>query len=300
MLNNQTFIINFMENINFPGEAQEVFLKLHQRIMIESDYHDRMNVLVDLFMKKETTQAFEGVDVLAKDMNENIYTMSMLLLILCAEPLFSRYSEEGIPEDIYWDTLMDLSYKLNECYQVYGIWGTFVRDWYPGFYQMERFALGRMQYEYSTFELDDLVINGITVKKGDKVINMHIPSSGSFTEEKRLDSYKRAYAFYGKEFGRKLIPMVCDSWLLYPEHKEFLPKHLNIRGFMDDFSYIQGEAEEGFHNAWRVFGKDFEKEPKDWSRETTLQKVFAEHLENGGKLGSGYGIFLFDGERIVR
>ena len=299
-MNNEIFILKFMENINFSKEAQEVFLKLHKRIMVESDYNDRMNVLVDMFMKQETTQAFDGVDALAKDMNEHHFTMSMLLLILCAEPLLSRYPEKEISEDIYWDSLKDLCYKLNECYHVYGIWGTFVRDWYPGFYQMDRFALGRMQYECSTFILDDQLINGITVKKGDKVINMHIPSSGSFTEEIRLDSYKRAYAFYEKEFEGKLIPMVCDSWLLYPEHKTFLPERLNIRGFIDDFSFIHGEAQEVFHDAWRVFGKDFDKEPKNWARDTTLQKVFAEHLENGGKLGSGYGIFLFDGESIVR
>jgi hypothetical protein len=300
MGNSETFLLNFMEKIDFPQEAQSAFLKLYQCIGKKSEYKERLQTCIDWFMEQEPEKAFEGVDLLAKDMGEHSYTMSMLLLLLCGEPLLERYKEKRLSEELFLDTMKDLTYKLLECWQVYGIWGTFVRSWYPGFYQVARFALGRMQYEYSEFELDKFELNGITVNKGDKVINMHIPSCGSFSEELRLDSYKKAYQFYQKDFGEKPIPMVCSSWLLYPEHKEFLPEHLNIRGFMRDFSYIAGESEDEFNDAWRVFGSEFKKAPKDWPRKTTLQKAYAEHLEKGGKAGSGYGIFLFDGEKIIR
>jgi hypothetical protein len=92
---------------------------------------------------------------------------------------------------------------------------------------------------------------------------------------------------------------VIGCRVLFPEHKEFLPEHLNIRSFMEDFTYIKGESEEEFENDWRVFGKDCKKEPKDLPQDTTLQRAYAEHLMKGGKTGSGYGVFLFDGEKIV-
>lgn len=300
MESKQDFVKYMMENINFPQEAQEVFLSLCGQIEMGTHYREKFKELAYRYMRGETDTVYEEVDVLAETMEIHSYTLSMLLLLWCGEELLVRYKEEEIPDEIYWDTVYDLKFKLMECYQVYGIWGTFVRSWYPGFYQMTRFALGRLQYEYSDFKLEEYEAGGNIVKKGDRVINMHIPSSGSFSWEKRLDSYKRAFEFYKDDFGGKPIPMVCDSWLLYPEHRDFLPEHLNIRSFMDDFTYIEGVAEDKFENAWRVFGKDSSKAPNELPQETSLQKAYAKHLLAGGKTGSGYGVFFFDGEKILR
>lgn len=300
MESKQDFIKNIMEKIEFPQEAQEVFMNLCHQIEKIKVYHEKFTELADRYMSGESDPIFEEVDVLAETMKVPSYTMSMMLFLWCGEALHEEYISEEIPDEIYWDTIYDLKYKLMECYQVHGIWGTFVRSWYPGFYQMTRFALGRMQYEYADFKLDEYEVDGNIVKKGDRVINMHIPSSGSFSEEKRLDSYKRAFEFFKEDFGGKPIPMVCDSWLLYPEHREFLPEHLNIRSFMEDFTYIEGATEDKFENAWRVFGKDSAKAPDELPQETSLQKAYAGHLIAGGKTGSGYGVFFFDGEKILR
>ena len=293
------FIKYFMEKIEFPQEAQEVFLNLCRKIEHVTGHREKLKELADRFMSGETDGVYDELDVLAETMNVHSYTMSLMLMLWCGEELLVKYKEEEIPEEIYWDSMSDLKFKLMECYQVYGIWGTFVRSWYPGFYQMTRFALGRLQYEYSDFKLNRYEVDGNILKKDDRVINMHIPSSGSFSKEKRLDSYKRAFEFYKDDFGGKPIPMVCNSWLLYPQHREFLPEHLNIRSFMEDFTYIESETEEKFENAWRVFGKESMKAPNELPQNTSLQKAYAEHLMAGGKTGSGYGIFFFDGEKIL-
>ncbi|WP_281531995.1 acyltransferase domain-containing protein [Anaerocolumna aminovalerica] len=297
-MNEQEFLIYFLEKDNFPKEAQEVIQELYGKILMDSDYKNRMDSLINMFMNNFTIQAFEQIDILAKDMNVHSYIMSMLLLVLSCKPLLKLYHERNISEDIYWNTVEDLTCKLNECYQLYGIWGTFVREWFPRFYQMSRFALGRMQYEYSIFQLEEYSIGGFTVKKDDKVINMHIPASGSFAEDKRMESYHKAYEFYKKDFAGRPIPVVCSSWLLYPELKDILPAHSNIRGFMNDFSYIHAYTDE-FHDAWRIFGKDANKLPKDLPRDTSLQKIFAEYLEKGRKPGKGYGILLLDENGII-
>jgi len=297
-MNEQEFLIYFLKKDNFPKEAQEVFQELYGKILMDSDYKTRMDSLISMFMNNFTVQAFEQIDILAKDMNIHSYIMSMLLLVLCCKPLLKLYHERTIPEEIYWNTVEDLTCKLNECYQLYGIWGTFVREWFPRFYQMSRFALGRMQYEYSVFQLEEYSIGGFTVKKDDKVINMHIPAFGSFAEDKRMESYHKAYEFYKKDFEGRPIPVVCSSWLLYPEFKDILPAHSNIRGFMNDFPYIHAYTDE-FHDAWRVFGKDAHKLPKDLPRDTSLQKIFAEYLEKGRKPGKGYGVLLLDENGII-
>lgn len=298
-MNEQEFLIYFMKKDNFPKEAQEDFQELYGKMLMNSDYKNRMDSLISMFMSNFTAQAFEHIDILAKDMNIHSYMISMLLLVLSSKPLLKLYHERNIPEEIYWNTAEDLTCKLKECYQLYGIWGTFVREWFPRFYQMSRFALGRMQYEYSIFKLDKYSIGGFTVKKEDKVINMHIPASGSFSEEKRMESYHKAYEFYKKDFEGRPIPVVCSSWLLDPALKDILPAHSNIRGFMNDFTYIHAYTEEEFHDAWRIFGKDASKPPKDLPRDTSLQKIFAEYLEKGRKSGKGYGVLLLDENGII-
>jgi hypothetical protein len=55
-----------------------------------------------------------------------------------------------------------------------------------------------------------------------------------------------------------------------------------------------------FNNAWRVFGKDSDKAPDELPQNTSLQKAYAKHLMAGGKTGSGYGVFFFDGEKIIQ
>jgi hypothetical protein len=300
MENKQDFIKYTMEKIEFPEEAREVFLHLCRKIEGKKEFLGKFTELADRFMDGESDSVFEELDVLAETMEVHTYSMSMLLLLWCSEPLLERYGWEDISEDIFWDTIYDLHCKLMECFEVYGIWGTFVRTWYPGFYQMNRFALGRLQYEYSDFLLEEYEADGNLVKKDDRVINMHIPSSGSFSKEIRLDSYKKAFEFYKDDFGGRPIPMVCDSWLLYPKHREFLPEHLNIRSFMEDFTYIKGSEEDKFNNAWRVFGKDSDKAPDELPQNTSLQKAFAKYLMAGGKTGSGYGVFFFDGEKIIQ
>mgnify|MGYP001416517494 FL=1 len=300
MENYQDFLTRFMEKVNFPKEAITLFTKLYQEVISSPHYTDLLNTSIKKYMNSDDVGAFYDIDCLAKNMDIPSYTMSMLLLSLCAKPLKEEYHKKGVSEDIYWNSMKDLTYKLKECYQLHGIWGTFTRDWYLGFYQMNRFALGRMQYELFEFMLDTYKAKGITLHKGDKVINLHIPSEGPFDDKTRLTSYKKAYSFYKDSFDQKAIPFVCNSWLLYPAYKEILPKGSNIRSFMDDFTYIQGERSEKFNDAWRVFGKDYKCDPHNLPRKTSLQRSFADHLKNGGKTGTGYGIFFFDGDHIVK
>ncbi|HII79717.1 MAG TPA: DUF5596 domain-containing protein [Methanosarcina sp.] len=134
-MNEQEFLIFFMEKIGFPEEAQEFFQGLHRQILKETEYNRRMDYIIKVFMDNQSEKAFEQADLLAKDMNIHSYTMSMMLLLLSCKPLSELYYERNISEDIFWDTLADLTYKLNECRHIYGIWGTFVRTWFPPFYQ---------------------------------------------------------------------------------------------------------------------------------------------------------------------
>lgn len=296
---NNVFINLLMSRLEFPDAARETFLSLDKKM--NQVQTDQLNSLVNQFMDEQIS-----IDPILTELNSmsneiciSNYTLHFFFLLKCSGILYERYQENGLAENIYWDTIFDLKYKLIECQDVYGVWGTFVAKWYPGFLNMTRFALGRFQYEEVEFPHEQYIKDDIVVKKGDKVINMHIPSSGPMTKEIRMNSYKAAYEFFRSKLNGKPLAVVCDSWLLYPEHEKFLPQNSNILDFMHDFEIISFKESNTFQEAWRIFGENHDLPPEKLPANTSLQKAYAKRLINGEKTGSGYGILLFDGIKLI-
>ena len=224
--------------------------------------------------------------------------MNMCLLLGACPALRERYAEKGIDEAIFWKSIEDMRWKLRECMDCEEVWGTFVPHWYRGFFEMTRFGLGRFQFEKTDFDADYYEKCGNTLKRGDTVINFHIPSAGPLTDEKRLDSYKQAYKFFGGKDGEPMA-FVCGSWLLYEGHREFLPENSNILRFMDDFDIIRSADREKFSDGWRVFGKYSNGSVDDLPEDTSIRRAFKQRLQQGKPTGYGYGVFFFDGEKIL-
>lgn len=205
---------------------------------------------------------------------------------------------KGIDEEIFWKSIEDMHWKLLECKECEGVWGTFVPGWYRGFFDMTRFGLGRFQFEETGFDADYYEKCGVVLKRGDKVYNFHIPSAGPLTDEKRIDSYKQAYQFFGGKDGEPMA-FVCGSWLLYDGHREFLPENSNILRFMDDFDIIRSQEREKFSDGWRVFGRYSDGPVDDLPEDTSIRRAFKQRLQQGKPTGYGYGVILFDGEKIL-
>ena len=99
---------------------------------------------------------------------------------------------------MYFGIMNDLKCKLIVCHTVQGIWGTFVFEWFfHHHFALKLFALGRFQYERREFRADCYNRGGVEISKGDEVLSFYIPSSGPITREVRLDSYRKAYDFFG-------------------------------------------------------------------------------------------------------
>ena len=148
---------------------------------------------------------------------------------------------------------------------------------------------------------DSYTKNGVNLKKGDRVINIHIPSSGAMTDEMRLESYKKAYEFFKKD-GEKNLVFVCYSWLLYPALENIYPKGSNLYNFFKEFDIISEEVHPvlPFTNAWRVYYKDYYGDNSVLTENTTLERNISNWLKGGNKIGGGYGVIVFDGEKILK
>ncbi len=304
MIHNNQFFINFMEKYNFPEEAKKCFLSIGEKLDSETDLSEKYDTILNEYMYPEADElrkALNDLTKLAEDNGINVYSIHCVFLIHCAEILKGRYEKAGINEEIFWDTMADIKYKLKECMDCEEVPGIFVADWYYGFFDMTRFAYGRFQYEMREFDEEFTTSCGHKIKSGDKYVNFHIPSSGvSLTDEVRLDSYKKAYEAFKDEFPDGKMIFGCSSWLLYQKHKEFLPSHLNILRFMDDFEIVSTHESEDFSNGWRVFGKDSDLPFEQLPRNNSLQRAYADWLLAGNGAGGAFGIIVFDGEKILR
>jgi len=218
------------------------------------------------------------------------YTVDLLVFICMTKHLRSVYLESGTDLQIYKDSVLDLKWKLEECKIVKGICGSFVASWFPGFFNMTRFALGRLQFEPITIGFD-YEKNGIKLKKNESiVINVHIPRTGTPLDKESCDkAYAHARDFF-KDKVENCVAFICDSWLLYPENKYILPSHTNTYRFLSEYDIVKWKTNTG-EDLWRLFDTD-EKNPSRLPTNGSFRAAYAEHLKKGGRVGTGVGIKL--------
>ncbi|MCH5349591.1 MAG: hypothetical protein J1E40_09725 [Oscillospiraceae bacterium] len=218
------------------------------------------------------------------------YTVELLVFMCMTKHLKSVYSEKGLDMQIYKDSVLDLKWKLEECKLVKGICGSFVSPWFCGFFDLTRFALGRLQFEIIT-TWQDYEKNGVKLERDkSKVINVHIPRTGTPLDKDSCDSaYAQAREFFKEQVGEN-CPFVCYSWLLYPENKDILPPHTNIYRFMSEYDIVGWEVNYG-EDLWRLFDTE-EKNPHRLPADSSVRRCYVEHLKRGGRVGCGFGVRL--------
>lgn len=292
------FARELMERTGFPEEASASLLAWAETLA-RPGMAEEFRMLVYAYgesgFRADAVQA--RVDALAKTAGIHPYSLWLLLLIECAGKAKPLYHSKGVHEEVFWDTFRDLKYKLLECRENYGVWGNFVAFWYDIFFRADIVKLGRLEYERCRYQRETPYSWGdITVRNGDPVLSIHIPSSAEpFDRGAVLESLGRAHAF----FGRDVLVCECHSWLLYPGYEELWPAGGNVRGFREMFDILQSWDSEGFGDGWRVFGSAYGGDPAALPEKSAMQRAFKKHILAGGKHGDGFGLLLFDGRKIL-
>lgn len=291
----------FMQKTEFPLEAQESILTDFN--VVNKKCQEEFKLIFNKFKELDfvTRELVEPVIELSKKTKVNEYALWLLLVVAASKEAMQEFIKKGANEQIFWDTFTDLRYKLLECKNTKGVWGTFVAHWYRKLLRANVIKLGRLEFETRTFVFEEPYIFGdITLEGEVDVKSVHIPSAPEkFDFDARLDSYKKAYKFFmGSEKGKPMV-FICHSWLLFTPYKEILSPKSNIVDFMGDFDIIKIEETQRFGDAWRIFGADAEKEPQNLPEKTSLQRAFKEYLVQGNNVGQGIGVIIFDGEKIL-
>ncbi|MBO6159540.1 MAG: DUF5596 domain-containing protein [Firmicutes bacterium] len=240
------------------------------------------------------------------------YTVWGLFLQMAAEPAEKKFQQLGIDGQVFLDTFEDLKYKLIECKKTKGVWGNFVYVWYPIFYRIDIFKLGRLEYENHPYPGKEPYVwtdgtRTITIQPGDPVRSIHIPYSGEpFDTKSRIESYQLAQDFFkdaptGAKLGDGPLICFCDSWLLYPPYQSAWPEGSNTKAFSDDFDIIESaeSKEEITKPTWRIFFASADGPMEDLPENTRMERGLKQYYLSGGKNGDALGILIFDQGKIL-
>ena len=202
--------IEHLTKQNYAPEVVQGIKALQDMLDEESALKSAMDDIVYRYIITETlpmADALAEIKQLAEQFQKNEYSLDLLLILGSLPRLHEKYVENGISDEIFYESMDDIRCKVNECVECKGVVGTFVADWYDRFFKLTCFAYGRFQYEVMTYEGEDFTMaSGKTFKAGDKYINMHIPSRGiPLTDEVRLASYKAAYPHFSALFEDGIV-----------------------------------------------------------------------------------------------
>lgn len=295
------YIASFCKEFQYPAEAVEALFNAFDKLTENTNAMSIFQKQMDLYHCGGLTDFYGALDLIGKASElsgTNPYTVFLLFFICLSKHTRELYEEKNIDYAVFYDSMYDLKCKLYECHKLHGIWGTFVAGWFPRFFQLTRFALGRLQFETDVFKYT-YSKNGYTLNPGDTVLSIHIPSRGPLLHEDCLESYRRASVFFKDLFVQKPTAFLCESWLLFPSHKEFLPETSNILAFMSDFAIISSGFSDDYDDLWRIFYKEYTGNIDELPQDTSLQRAYIGWLRKGNKTGYGYGVFLFNGENII-
>ncbi|MDI2033166.1 acyltransferase domain-containing protein [Paenarthrobacter nitroguajacolicus] len=194
-------------------------------------------------------------------------------------PLVHAYHLElGIEPAVSAASLADVGLQLRINRRVHGRFGLDTWGWLTLHMAGNLLRLGRLQFH--------LVPAGVSASGW--VLGVHIPEDGGLSPALVDGSFAEARAFFSRHFPDKPATVAtCDSWMLDPYLSEKLPNS-NIASFARRFTLDRctDAPTDAVYFTFRQRGlQDLEKLP----RETSLQRVVLERIDDGGTWQLGHG-----------
>ncbi len=289
----RTYLIEFFKDFDYDAADAAYLLEVYDRIVADEKTAALWNRALALYEENIGCDIKEILGLAgeaARLLYLHEYTTELLISICMSRRLKAEYAARGLADDVFHNSMLDLKYKLEECKLVKGIVGSFVAFWFDRFFNLTRFALGRLQFEMVNFGRS-YEKDGAVLTPESRVINVHIPRTMSPLSVAECDAaFARAKEFFAKETG-PICAFVCSSWLLYPEHEHMLSHESNVYKFMKRFDIINSGTSKNRGDLWRLFDTD----EKRWDKlpdDTSLRRAYVEQLKNGGQVGWGYGVFI--------
>ncbi|SEJ70757.1 hypothetical protein SAMN04487917_11095 [Arthrobacter sp. yr096] len=211
-------------------------------------------------------------------------------LLRFAPTVHEYHVELGISPAVSAASLADVGLQLRINRRVHGDFGLDTWSWLTLHMAGNLFRLGRLQFHLvqSPNEIPASDVSGIIEHSSSWVLGVHIPEDGGLSPALVDDSFSEARVFFSTHFADKPAPVAtCDSWMLDPYLAERLPAS-NIASFSRRFTLDRctDAPTDAVYFTFRQRGlDDLDKLPRD----TSLQRVVLERIDDGGTWQLGHG-----------
>ena len=287
----------YMQQLRFPEDAQGDLLAALDKICQDGASFAAVSDIVAAYAADHAchfTPVLEKVCELCERLDIHTYVGELLIYLCLADAMRAHYRAKGHSEDLFWNALADLGYKLEECRLIYGINGSFVGKWFAGFFKLERFALGRLQFELMALKKEGAYRSQV-FPEGTTVINVHIPRTGTRLDHDEVENaYRMARKFFADAFPKGPAIFNCSSWLLYPWNLEILSPTSNLRAFIQDYEIVRSGDYEDYSALWRLFDCNYTGNPDDLPQNSSLRRAYAARVKRGEPTGYGVGFFTME------
>lgn len=159
---------------------------------------------------------------------------------------------KGISDSILLDTLADIPRWLDTWSDLKGEMFLGELEWLKKHMELKLFKLGRLQFCFA----DDYKFPKRGIRKGDTVIDTHIPADGPLLPEECIKSFDYAREFFEKYYPEyKYEVFTCHSWLLDENLTNLLDENSNIVKFQKLFTIEcqhKSDAILGYTFRWKV------------------------------------------------
>lgn len=229
----------------------------------------------------------DAVKIDEYDIEEKDGKKNLLSYLYMCEELSKQYKEKGIPEEILYDTLSDIVIWQEIWSELKGELYLGEIGWLKMHLSMKLFKLCRLQFALGQAEHD---IPEKNIKKGDNIVEVHIPSVGPLTMEECEKSFDRAKQFF-KEFypDYKYKYFTCHSWLMDESLSEILKPDSNILAFQNMYEIFN--SEESYAILKYVFKWDATKENIDsYNPSSSLAVKVKDCIKDGKKFYEATGV----------
>ncbi len=279
------------------SELESILNKMNFSIDVKTKilYYVKMN---EEFVINVSNESYEGDIPNFLICKRKPFTRLVVVVYKLVE-LKNRYDNLGIPEDIFYNTVSDITLRQEIYFDNKACIGLSKNDviWFRHLFNMVIFKLGTLQFQiFHMIYLDEDVVEGGYMKfdsaqkeklsSGAPVINVHIQKDADISPTACDNSFEKAENFFSKYFpNHNYRAFICYSWLLYSGNQKLLNQNSNILNFAKRFEIISdiNDKEEAIE---RIYGKNYRKK-SDFPQKTALQK---NALNNFRNLGYACGI----------
>ncbi|MBQ3038332.1 MAG: amidohydrolase family protein [Clostridia bacterium] len=212
----------------------KVIEKWYKELKFPNEY-DR-----EFYNALNTIKISDAITIENYDVGETDGKRNLLSFLFMCEELEKQYIKKGIDREILIDTLEDIVRWTITWSNVKGELYLGELSWLKRHFEMKLFKLGRLQFCMAGAERDT---EGKGIKKGDAVIEVHIPAGEPLDEAECRKSIALAVEFFEKfypDYNYKYY--TCHSWLLDKTLDEFLPPDSNILKFGNMFDIVAEET----------------------------------------------------------